>query len=255
MYFSEAKEVSECNLNEMKAMIFAAGMGTRLQSETFHQPKALVEIGNKTLLQHAIEKVKSCNVSEIVINVHHFADQIIQFIDKHDFGIPIHISDEREKLLETGGGLKKAKKFLNDSSPILVYNVDVLSDINLDEVVNEHKSSGALATMVVRSRKTNRYLKFSSSKQLVGWGNSKSGETKISRPEYFDSAIKMAFSGIHIIDPEIFDYMPEADRFPIMELYLELAKTKTIKGFFDTSELWMDVGKPEQLKKARSLFK
>ena len=235
-------------------MIFAAGLGTRLLEETANKPKALVEIGGKTLLQHAIEKVRTCPVTEIIINVHHFAEQVIRFVSEHDFGIPIQISDESGLLLETGGGLKKAQSFLKDASPILLYNVDILSSIDINKVVAEHKNSGAWATLVVRNRKTNRYLKFNSAKQLVGWENSKTGETKISRKEDFDTATKMAFSGIHIIEPEIFELMPPEGRFPIMDLYLHLAKSKTIKGYFDTSELWMDVGKPEQLEDARKLF-
>ncbi len=236
-------------------MIFAAGLGTRLLDETANKPKAMVKIGGKTLLQHAIEKVITCNVSEIIINVHHFAEQIIRFVSEHDFGIPIQISDESGQLLETGGGLKKAQAFLINSSPILIYNVDVLSNIDLNVVIAEHNQSKALATLVVRNRKTSRYLKFNSGKQLVGWGNNKTGETKISRTDGFDDATKMAFSGIHIIEPEIFDFMPDKDRFSIIDLYLELAKTKTIKGYFDDSDLWMDVGKPEQLEEARKRFK
>lgn len=235
-------------------MIFAAGLGTRLLYETADKPKALVDIGGKTLLQHAIEKVKTCHVSEIVINVHHFAEQVIRFVSENDFGIPVHISNESGLLLETGGGLKKAHTFLQDASPILIYNVDVLCSIDLNEVVTAHKNSNALATLVVRHRETNRYLKFNTEKQLVGWGNAKTGETIISRPEDFESATKIAFSGIHVIEPEIFDFMPSTERFPILDLYLELAKTKIIKGFFDHSDLWMDVGKPEQLDIARKLF-
>lgn len=238
----------------MKAMIFAAGLGTRLLNETADKPKALVEIGGKTLLQHAIEKIKTCNVSDIVVNVHHFAEQVIRFVAENDFGVPVHISDESGLLLETGGGLKKAQRFLTDASPIIIYNVDVLSSIDLNEVVLSHKNSNALATLVVRNRETSRYLKFNADKQLSGWANSRTGETIISRPEDFKKAIKMAFSGIHVLEPEIFDFMPEKERFPILELYLELAKTKSIKGFFDTSDLWMDVGKPEQLEEARRKF-
>lgn len=238
----------------MKAMIFAAGTGSRLKSETSNKPKALVEVGGKPLLQHAIEKLKESRVTEIVVNVHHFADQIIHFIDENDFDIPIYISDETGKLLETGGGLKKAKHFLEDSSPILIYNVDILSNIDLTEVKSVHQKSGALATLVVRQRKTQRYLKFNEEKQLVGWVNKKNGETKISRPEDFENAKEMAFSGIHFVRAEIFQYMPEMDRFSIIDLYLDLAKTHKIQGYFDSSELWMDVGKPEQLEEAREIF-
>lgn len=239
----------------MKAMIFAAGLGTRLKEVTSDIPKALVKIGSKTLLQLAIEKLKKEGISEIVVNVHHFSEKVISFLDKNDFGIPIHVSDETERLLDTGGGLKKAAPLLKGNEPVLIYNVDILSNINLQQVVKSHKKSGALVTLVMRKRETQRYLKFDSKKQLVGWLNKQTGETKISVPKKFDKATEMAYSGIHIIQPELFDLMPAEDRFPILQLYLELAKTHLIKGYFDDSELWMDVGKPEQLEVARKLFR
>ncbi len=235
----------------MKAMIFAAGLGTRLGTETADKPKAMVEVGEKPLLQLAIEKLKKIGINEIVVNVHHFAEQIIDFIHHHDFGIVIHISDEREKLLETGGGLKKAAAWLKGTEPILVYNVDIISNIDLIQLKSAHLASGALATLVVRNRSTQRYFTFDNEKQLTGWINTKTGETKVSRPEQFSASSKMAFSGIHIIQPEILELMPDLERFSITDFYLDLAKTLTIKGYFDNSELWIDVGKPEQLAEAR----
>ncbi len=238
----------------MKAMIFAAGLGTRLQNETYYKPKALVKIGDKTLLQLAIEKLKKEGISEIVVNVHHFSELVISFVKTHDFGIPVHISDETKMLLNTGGGLKKAAPFLLGKEPILIYNVDILSSLKLTDVVTEHKKSGALATLVVRQRNTQRYLKFDDQKKLVGWINKKSGDIRTSIPENFENAMEMAFSGIHIIQPQIFDLMPPKEQFSIIDLYLELAKNHKIKGYFDDSEMWMDVGKPEQLKEARKMF-
>ncbi|MGE0019640.1 MAG: nucleotidyltransferase family protein [Draconibacterium sp.] len=238
----------------MKAMVFAAGLGTRLQNETADKPKALVEVGGKPLLHHAIQKLKQAGVTEVVVNVHHFAGKVIDYINSTDFGIKIHITDERELLLETGGGLKKAAPFFTDNQPILIYNVDILSNINLSLLVANHLKTGALATLAVRKRETQRYFKFDAEKQLVGWINKKTGETKISCPEVFGVAEEMAFSGIHIVQPEIFGLMPDIERFSIADFYLELAKTHTIKGFYDTSDLWIDVGKPEQLEEARKLF-
>ncbi len=235
-------------------MIFAAGLGTRLNDETSDKPKALVDVGGKTLLQHAIEKLKKEGVSEIVINVHHFSKLVISFLKNNDFGIKIHISDETEKLLDTGGGLKKAAVFFAGNEPILIYNVDIISNLNLKLLLNDHLKTKALVTLAVRNRETQRYFKFDQNKQLVGWINKKNGETKISRPENFENAIVMAYSGIHIVQPEIFSLMPETDRFSITNFYLELAKTHSIKGYFDDSDLWMDVGKPEQLKEARRLY-
>ena len=238
----------------MKAMIFAAGLGTRLMHETTNIPKALVEIGGKTLLQRAIEKLVDYGVTEIVVNIHHFAEQVRKYISENDFGIPISISNESDKLLDTGGGLKNAKSLLSNSSPILIYNVDILSNLDLSAVINEHQNTGAITTIVVRKRETQRYLKFTAEKRLVGWINKKTGETKIAIPKDFDDAIEMAFSGIHVVNPEIFNYMPTEDKFSIIDLYINLAKNHLIEGYFDKSELWMDVGKPDQLENARKLF-
>jgi NDP-sugar pyrophosphorylase family protein len=238
----------------MKAMIFAAGLGTRLQDETVAKPKALVDVGGKPLLQHAIEKLKAEGIAEIVVNVHHFSELVISFIKQNDFGIPVHISDETEKLLDTGGGLKKAAGFFKGNEPVLVYNVDIISNIKISDLVADHLKSGALVTLVVRNRETQRYFKFDAEKRLIGWINKKTGETKVSNPEHFDNATEMAYSGIHIFNPEIFLLMPETDRFSITNFYLELAKIHLIKGFFDNSDMWMDVGKPELLEEARKLF-
>ncbi|MFW6246458.1 MAG: nucleotidyltransferase family protein [Tangfeifania sp.] len=238
----------------MKAMIFAAGLGTRLKEETRNKPKALVEIGGKTLLQLAIEKLKKEDISEIVVNVHHFPDLMKSFLSEHNFGVKITVSDETDELLETGGGLKKAAPLLKGKEPVLLYNVDILTDLNISEVVKFHQGKKALATLVVRNRETQRYFKFNQQKKLVGWINKKTGETKVSVPCDFGNARQMAFSGIHIISPEIFKLLPDEKRFSITDWYLELAKNHLIQGYFDTSEFWMDVGKPEQLSKARKLF-
>ncbi len=235
-------------------MIFAAGLGTRLQGETADKPKALVEVGGKPLLQHAIEKLKADGVTKTVVNVHHFSEQVISFIESKDWGIPVFISDESDKLLETGGGLKKAAPFFATNEPVLIYNVDILSNFDLKTLEKEHIKSEALATVVVRNRETQRYFKFDSEKNLVGWLNKKTGETKISRPEEFEKGTEMAFSGIHMVQPDIFKFMPDEDRFSIVKVYLELAKTQRIKGYFDNSDLWIDVGKPAQLEEARKLF-
>ncbi len=239
----------------MKAMIFAAGLGTRLLETTSDKPKALVEIGGKTLLQRAIEKLRNEGVTGVVVNVHHFSGLVIDYVSANDFGIPVYISNETDKLLDTGGGFKKAASFFNDNSPVLLYNVDILSSLNVEKVKAEHLKSGALATLVVRNRSTQRYLKFNSEQRLTGWLNKKTGEKKIAVPGSFESSVEMAFSGIHIVQPEIVDLMPDKERFSIINLYLDLAKDHLIKGYFDNSDLWMDVGKPDQLQKARSLFK
>ena len=239
----------------MKAMIFAAGLGTRLSNETSEKPKALVDVGGKPLLQRAIEKLKNEGITEIVVNVHHFSDLVISFLKKNDFGIPVIISDESDKLLDTGGGLKKAAGYFTGKEPVLIYNVDILSSLNIQNLVKSHLKSDALVTLAVRIRETQRYYKFDSEMNLVGWINKKTGETKISRPGKFETSTEMAYSGFHIIQPEIFSLMPETDRFSVTDFYLELAKNQVIKGFTDDSDLWMDVGKPEQLEDARRIFR
>ena len=235
-------------------MIFAAGLGTRLKNETRMKPKALVEIGGKTLLQHAIEKLRNENVSEIVINIHHFPEIMKEFIQNNDFGIPVTISNETDELLETGGGLKKAAPLLKGTESVILYNVDVLTDLRLSHIVQQHNHSNALATLVVRNRKTQRYFRFDSNRRLVGWINKKTGETKISVPEHFEQATEMAFSGIHVIQPEAFNFFPDERRFSLTHWYLNLAKDHVIQGYYDESDFWMDVGKPEQLEQARKMY-
>jgi len=238
----------------MEAMIFAAGLGTRLLDETADKPKALVEVGGKTLLERTIDKLYETGVSKIVVNVHHFAERVTDFIESRKWEIPVLVSDERNRLLETGGGLKKAAPLFSGNQPILLYNVDILSDLSLKALLEIHKQSGALATLCVRERETLRYFKFNREMQLVGWINKKTGETKISRGSDFENSRELAFSGIQIIQPEFLNYLPAEDRFSIVKVYLELAKTKTIKGFLDDSGLWMDVGKPAELEAARKRF-
>ena len=189
-----------------------------------------------------------------MVNTHHYSEQVKNYISENDFGIPVNISDESEKLLDTGGGLKKAETFLSGSSPLLIYNVDIFRNLDLQSVIAVHQESGALATVVVRKRETQRYLKFNTDKRLVGWINKKTDETKIALPEYFENSVEMAFSGIHVVSPEIFKFMPNEDKFSIIDLYLSLAKDHLIAGYFDDSEVWMDVGKPDQLKEAREIF-
>jgi NDP-sugar pyrophosphorylase family protein len=237
----------------MKAMIFAAGLGTRLRPLTDNKPKALVEVAGKTLLQRAIEKVSDAGFREIVVNIHHYGDQIIDFLKKNNnFGLDIHISDERDELLDTGGGILKSRPLLGDSEPFLVYNVDVLCSLDLKKLLNWHREHKALATLVVRKRETARYLLFDKEMQLSGWTNIKTGEIKMARqtPEVG----KFAFSGIHIIEPSIFPLITETGKFPIIPMYLRLAAQNAICGFEDTSDLWMDLGKLEQLKVAEEML-
>ena len=240
----------------MKALIFAAGLGTRLKEYTTHKPKAMVQLAGKPLLQHAIEKLIAHQITNITVNVYHFADQIISYLESHSFpSVKINISDERAELLDTGGGLKKAEQFLAGSEPILIYNVDVISNVDLNMLENYHIASGSLVTLVVRQRETSRYLMFDQHLQLAGWKNFSNGDTKICREDTFTNATPYAFSGIQIVQPEIFNLISEKGKFPIMDLYLRLAKKEKVNGFIDTSTLWMDLGKPDQLLVAEKLLK
>lgn len=233
----------------MKAILFAAGLGTRLGAMTQNTPKALVKINGKPLLFHAIEKLKSSGVNQLVVNVHHFADQIISYLCKNDFGITVHISDEREQLLDTGGGMLKARPYLDGDKPFIAYNVDVLTSLNLKEVIEYHHEYNPLATLVVRQRSTSRYFLFDQKMQLAGWRNKTTGEEIFSKSEQFELA-EWAFSGIQIVSPEIFDLIGEQGKFSVTPLYLRMAQEHRIVGFPDHSDFWIDLGKPGQIEQA-----
>ena len=236
----------------MKAMIFAAGLGTRLRPLTNNKPKALVEVKGIPLLEIAIKKLIKSGVSEILLNIHHFGEQVLQFLNEQNyFDHKIYISDERNLLLDTGGGLKKANWFFKDA-PFLVYNVDILSNINLNNFYQQHLNSGALASLAVRQRKTSRFLLFDQKNTLAGWRNIKTGETKWCKTP--TPVTEYAFSGIHIINPEIFALMPQHSIFSIIDVYLNAGKTHTIKAISHNNDLWVDVGKKEMLQKAEKLI-
>jgi len=237
----------------MKAMIFAAGLGTRLYPLTIDKPKALVEVAGKTLLQMAIEKVSQAGYHDLVINVHHFGDMIIEYLEKNNnFGQNIIISDECGQLLDTGGGILKAAPWLDGNEAFLVYNVDVLSNIDLQLFRKYHVEQGGLATLAVRERTTARYLAFDETMQLSGWRNIKTGDEIISRN--MQDCCLMAFSGIQLVDPAIFKLIIETDNFPLIPLYLRLAADHRIMGYHDQSTLWMDLGKPDQIIEAEKFI-
>ena len=231
-------------------MIFAAGLGTRLKPLTNDLPKALIEVNGKTLLEHVITRLELFGFTDIVINVHHFAGKIIDFLKQNEnFGLNIRISDERDDLLETGGGLKKAIPLLAGREPILLHNVDVLSTIDLSAMMMAHRSSGSLATLAVSQRDTSRYLLFNSENRMTGWKNTETGEIRgpVRDSENYEA---LAFSGIHVIDPAIFKLMPDKDVFSIIDLYLQICAKYPIREFRHNSNQFLDIGKPEQLAKA-----
>jgi len=238
----------------MKAIIFAAGLGTRLKPLTDNCPKALVPLNGKPLLWHAIKNLEKFGVKEIVVNIHHFGEQIIDFIDQNSFQATIIISDERDQLLDTGGGLLKAQPLLEGNEPIIAVNVDVISSVDLTQVVEYHQKKNSLATLVVRQRETSRYFLFDKQMQLTGWKNYSSGEEIISSSHYTEYT-PWAFSGIQVLSPDIFNAITETGKFSITPLYLRLAKEHKIVGFSDNSDFWLDLGKPGQIEIAEGHLK
>ena len=236
----------------MKAMIFAAGLGTRLKPITDNLPKALVPIAGKPLLEHVILKLKASGFDEIIVNIHHFPDQIIDFLkENNNFGIRIEVSDERDELLDTGGGIRKAAWFFDDGKPFLVHNVDILSNVNLMALYHQHESTKSLATLVVSQRDTFRYLLFDENRRLNGWINEKTGETKPANLDKTRQYKKLAFSGIQILSPRVFELMEKLEpKFPIMDFYLTNAASQTINGFIPADFKMLDVGKLNVLDEA-----
>ena len=246
--------------SQMKAMIFAAGLGTRLKPLTDHMPKALVPVAGRPMLEHVILKLKEAGFTELVINIHHFGEQIIDFLKANqNFGLTIHISDERDRLLDTGGGIKKAATFFTGTEPFLVHNVDILSNADLKEVYDFHRKSQNLATLLVSPRKTSRYLLFDTDNRLQGWIHKDTLQTK---PEGFvyepGQYREYAFSGIHVISPELFHYMDgEAwkGKFPIMDFYLHTCRQLQLGGCIKEDLQLIDIGKPDTLARAEEFLK
>jgi NDP-sugar pyrophosphorylase family protein len=244
----------------MKGMILAAGLGTRLKPFTDLHPKALLKINGKSLLQRNIEYLSLYGIKDIIINVHHFPEQIKEEIERNNsFGCSITISDESNELLETGGGLKKAAGFFNDNNPFVVINVDILTDMDLGTMIKQHNTSKAIATLAVSSRDTSRYLLFDETGRLCGWKNKKTGEQKMSKEtSKYD---EKAFSGIHVISPEIFPLLknpvpaPENEnKFSITDAYLEICKLRSIMAYEHNTSKFIDVGKHDSVGKAEELF-
>jgi NDP-sugar pyrophosphorylase family protein len=243
----------------MKAMIFAAGLGTRFKPWTDKHPKALAMVNGKSLLQRNIEYLQQFNITDVIINVHHFAEQVINEIKKDNgWKSKITISDETDIVLETGGGLKKASWFFNDEKSFAVINADTLTDLDLNLMIRDHKKNNPLATLAVTNRETSRYFLFNKKDELYGWRNVKTNEEKGSvlhfSKEEKNKVVQKAFSGIHIIDPKIFSLIKQEGKFSIVDVYLQLSQTEVIKGFDHSHSKLVDVGKPESLIIAEKLF-
>ncbi len=233
----------------MKAMVLAAGLGTRLRPLTNDRPKALVEVAGRTMLEITLSRLRACGVSEVIVNAHHHADMLVDYIRAHDgFGMRIEVSRE-EELLDTGGGLKKAAWFFTDGGsdePFLLHNVDVVSTIDLGQMLRVHEECGALATLAVQDRATSRYLLFDEQGDLCGRKAGRDGEPELARG--CAAAEPLAFAGIHVISPGLLDLLTEDGAFSIITAYLRLAgEGERIHGFRADAYRWRDLGRPEQV--------
>lgn len=237
----------------MKAMIFAAGLGQRLKPYTNTIPKALVPVNNRPMLEWVILNLKKFEINNIIINVHHFADKIIRYLNSKDnFGIQIAISME-DKLLDTGGGLKKAAWFFEGENDFIVHNTDIITDIDLHEMYLNHLSTKSDVTLCTRTRDTNRYLLFNSDNILCGWQNKKENDF-IWVDGMVDEFIQKSFCGIHILSTKIINKLNTAESFPIIDDYLRLAKKYKITSFDANSYRWSDLGKAENIEEVANIF-
>lgn len=237
----------------MNAMIFAAGLGTRLKPLTDNCPKALVKVGDKSLLEHNIIKLKNAGFEHIVINVHHFGQQIKDFLkDNNNFGIDIKVSDERDLLLDTGGGIRKGLQLFENNDPILIHNVDIISNIDLKVIYEKHLHNKCDATLCIAQRNTSRYLLFDNDMRMRGWTNISTGEVKGERTDNM-----FAFSGIHIVNKDLNTVLDDMKKevFPIMEFYINNCAKLIFKGeVLPKDTKWVDCGKPESLIKAKDIL-
>jgi NDP-sugar pyrophosphorylase family protein len=237
----------------MRAMIFSAGLGTRFKPWTDSHPKALALVNGKSLLQHNIEYLRKYDITYVVVNVHHFADQIIKELKiNKGWGSNVIVSDETNEVLETGGGLLKARELLESDEPFVTLNVDILTDLNLNKLFEFHKKKKPLISFGVTNRQTSRYFLFDENNRLCGWRNTKTGEEKISisKPDL----IQKAYSCVVIFQPEVFNLIKQTGKFSLTETYLDLAKDNLILGYDHSGDKLVDVGKPESVAVAEKLF-
>lgn len=238
----------------MEAFLLSAGLGTRLKPITNNIPKALVCVNGKTLLEHNITALKNAGFTTIVINVHHFASQITSFLANNNyFDTNIIVSDETNQLLDTGGGLKKASRWFKTGNPVLVQNVDILTSINYKQLFTNHYQNKSIATLAVRQRQSGRYLLFDKNNLLVGWQNSKTNQFKwVNLP--CTNFTQFAFSGIHVVSPELFSFLANNKSFSIIDTYLEISRQKKITAYNHTSDYWFDIGSIDKMLLAEQFF-
>jgi len=237
----------------MKGMIFAAGLGTRFKPWTDNHPKALALVNGKSLLQRNIEYLQKYGITEVVVNVHHFAEQIMEAVHKNKgWGSTILISDETNEVLETGGGLLKARHLLEGDEPFVTVNADILTDLNIKRLLDYHKDYKPLVSFGVTNRKTSRYFLFDEYDRLCGWRNKKDGDEILAIPKA--KLVERAYSCVVVFEPAIFSLIPQRGKFSIVETYLSLAKDHLILGYDHTGDKFADVGKPESVAAAEALF-
>jgi len=241
----------------MKAMILAAGMGTRLKPLTNEMPKALIPVGGIPMLEHIILKIKAAGFTHLIVNIHHFGEQIIDFLtSKDNFGMNISISDERHYLLDTGGAINQVKGFLLDDEPFLVHNVDIFSDVDIKLMYYTHIRTNSLATLLVSHRTTSRNLLFDKDNRLCGWRNSETGEVKPSYPTFSPAnCVEFAFGGIHVISPAMLRLMEGwTGKFSIIDFYLSVCQRYPVRFYTEKNLQLIDAGKPNGLKEAAQLM-
>jgi N-acetyl-alpha-D-muramate 1-phosphate uridylyltransferase len=237
----------------MKAMIFSAGLGTRFKPWTDKHPKALALVNGKSLLQRNVEFLQKYNIKDIIVNVHHFAEQVTDTIKKNNgWGSNIIISDETNELLETGGGLLKAKELFTPGERFITCNADILTDLNLNKLIAFHKKNKPLISFGVTNRKTSRYFLFDENNRLCGWRNIKTNEEKI--PMAKPSLTEKAYSCVVVFEYDIFNLMHFTGKFSLVDVYLNLAKDYLITGYDHSGDKLVDVGKPESIAIAESVF-
>jgi N-acetyl-alpha-D-muramate 1-phosphate uridylyltransferase len=231
----------------MKGMILTAGVGSRLKPLTDNTPKALVKVGEWTMLDLAIAYLKKNGVDEIIINVHHLADQLMEYVaEKKWLGYNIKISDETDNLLNTGGGLKKAAHFFSGEKDFVLMAVDILTNLDLTAMINQHQESGALVTLAAKNRTTSRDLLFDNEGNLAGWKHNTTGEIKRVDGRVYTKGF--GFSGVHVINTKIFRLISETGPFSIVDMYLRLAENNDIKLFEHSNDLWLEFGRAGQIK-------
>lgn len=228
-------------------MLFAAGLGTRLHPLTVSKPKALVEVAGQTLLDRNLNLLALHGIHQVIVNVHHFPEQIIEHLrNSKNPQLEWVVSDESDVLLDTGGGLKKARPFFDDFQPFLVMNADIVTNINIKAMVDKHVESGAIATLAVRQRESSRAFLFNKKNQLCGWQDTKKEKIRMSRME--NNLQPLAFSGIQVLSPSIFSHFPDIPIFSLVDLYLEAAKKENIIAYSHDSDFWFDAGSVEKVK-------